>query len=233
MKRQGTRAVLCVAMSFLRSLYCSAQTESLGFGPPTLANTRARCTLEPSAFHGASLKTVVGRNGKWYFVRSAWPAKPNILRIMAKTGSRPLDHPRSARLTNSSEQNSPTQPAQAPVPTEVGSKCLRCDGSGHLAIACELCSGRGVVVLSCRKCAGTGTYSQQAGPCSRCAAKGVLDDGTQCPRCKGAKTQVAFSSSCSKCAGTGSVNLPCKKCHGSLKAEVSCKTCNGTGIFRR
>jgi len=113
-----------------------------------------------------------------------------------------------------------------------GVKCLRCDGTGHLTRDCDFCSGRGEMVVSCRKCSGKGTYAQKAGPCARCEAKGVLADGTQCPRCKGHKVQMAFSSPCSKCSGSGSFTAPCKRCGGSLKFEADCPACDGTGFFR-
>ena len=134
----------------------------------------------------------------------------------------PTGLPKGDALNHASENSDPN----------AGVKCLRCDGTGRLSAVCESCKGLGVLVLSCRKCSGTGTYSQPSGPCGRCDAKGVLKDGTECPRCKGSKRQVAFSSACTRCSGTGSARLPCKVCRGSLKIEVSCKTCHGTGLFR-
>jgi DnaJ-class molecular chaperone len=113
-----------------------------------------------------------------------------------------------------------------------GVKCLRCDGTGRLTSDCTICSGRGTMAVRCRKCAGTGTFTQEAGPCARCKAKGVLLDGTKCPRCKGHKTQMAFSTTCSQCAGSGSFDAPCKRCGGSLHFEVNCSSCNGTGYFQ-
>ena len=124
-------------------------------------------------------------------------------------------------------ETDPSKPSGAAV------KCLRCEGTGRRTVPCEICKGRGVLVLSCRKCSGTGTYSQEAGPCQRCEASGVLRDGSPCPRCRGSRSQAAFSSACSKCAGSGSVNLPCKKCRGKLTVEANCETCAGTGLFRR
>jgi DnaJ-class molecular chaperone len=147
--------------------------------------------------------------------------------------SPPLDLPRGEALSSSSGMNHPKPSSKSFSPAGLGVQCLRCEGSGHLSMDCDLCSGKGSVALSCRKCSGTGTYSQEPGPCSRCEAKGVLRDGTTCPRCKGLKTQKAFSSACAKCSGSGSVHLPCKKCHGSLKVIIDCKNCNGTGIYRR
>lgn len=114
-----------------------------------------------------------------------------------------------------------------------GVKCLRCDGTGHLTRGCDICSGRGEMVVSCRKCSGKGIYAQQAGPCARCEAMGVLADGHKCPRCKGHKVQLAFSSPCAKCAGTGSLTVPCKRCGGNLKFQADCPACEGTGCFRR
>ena len=118
-------------------------------------------------------------------------------------------------------------------PADPGVKCLRCDGVGHVLSDCDQCKGRGTMVVSCRKCSGSGTYVQKAGPCTRCAATGVLADGHKCPRCKGHKVQLAFSTPCAKCAGTGSLSVACKRCGGSLKYEAPCVTCNGTGRYHR
>ena len=116
---------------------------------------------------------------------------------------------------------------------EAGVKCLRCNGAGHSISDCDICKGRGITNVSCRKCLGKGTYSQKAGPCTRCDATGVLADGHKCPRCKGYKVQIAFSSPCVKCSGAGSLDVPCKRCNGTLKYEAFCVTCSGTGLYKK
>jgi len=129
----------------------------------------------------------------------------------------------------------PDDPAEEvvtpPIPGN-GVKCLRCEGTGHLILDCDICKGQGKMVVRCRKCAGKGTYTQLAGPCSRCAATGVLEDGTQCPRCKGRKLQLEFSSPCFKCSGTGTTKVACKRCGGSLRYKSPCGNCGGTGIYQ-
>jgi len=142
------------------------------------------------------------------------------------------DHPPAKGTRSPTAGTRPTAaPGQAPPGPAV--KCLRCDGTGRLTSDCNICSGRGVMAVRCRKCHGIGTYTQEAGPCVRCREKGVLLDGTICPRCKGRKTQMAFTSPCAQCSGSGTFNAPCKKCGGSLRIEIHCSNCNGTGHFQR
>jgi DnaJ-class molecular chaperone len=134
----------------------------------------------------------------------------------------------------SSPSNKRMLPASQSSPFPDGAvTCLRCEGTGRLTCACNVCGGRGTMAIRCRKCSGSGTYTQEAGPCARCEATGVLVDGTRCPRCKGHKIQMAFSTPCAQCSGSGSFNAPCKKCGGSLHFESICITCNGTGCFQR
>lgn len=88
------------------------------------------------------------------------------------------------------------------------------------------------MVLRCRKCDGVGTYTQQAGLCIRCKAKGMLADGTVCPRCQGRKTQPEFTAPCRKCSGGGTLELPCKACRGTGQTASPCPNCQGTGVYR-
>ncbi len=141
----------------------------------------------------------------------------------------PDNHSENGITSPTTQEAAP--PSQGKAIPGPGVKCLRCGGTGRLMSDCKMCSGRGTIPVRCRKCSGTGTYTQVAGPCARCDAKGVLVDGKICPRCKGFKTQMAFSTPCSQCSGSGSFDAPCKRCGGSLHIEINCSNCNGTGNF--
>ena len=143
----------------------------------------------------------------------------------------PDDHADKGATSPNTKGEKPS--AQSNLLPNPAVKCLRCDGTGRLTSDCNICSGRGTMAIRCRKCSGTGTYTQEAGPCARCKATGLLVDGTVCPRCKGHKTQMAFSTTCSQCSGLGTFNAPCKSCGGSLHFEINCSNCNGTGYFQR
>lgn len=153
-------------------------------------------------------------------------------KVIRKLAAAMPDHPAKEGAISSDTQEVKASSQGSPLPGQAV-KCLRCDGTGRLTTACSFCSGRGTVAVRCRKCSGTGIYAQEAGPCARCKAKGVLMDGTVCPRCKGHKTQMAFSTPCAQCSGTGFFQAPCKRCGGSLHVEIQCSNCEGTGYFQR